>query len=744
MGSGPILFERWSGSLSDPRFDSEILEGQFRRSTYPQTRLRLRVALLYVLASSLAWTIYFSVAQGANSSPGMALGAFSLAVLAGGASAVTQTDFYKRRAVWVGAAAAAALCGATLLGFIGRGGERTCIGLTSLSSMAVQVLLLNYTVMPLPLYARVALNTAFSVAFEVLAALIGAGSGGGLVIVARVLLHICVHAMGLHVLVKSQVRMRGVFMKVGQSLLVRCQLEMEKHLKEKMIHSVMPPKVAEWLMSEAVADENTGTVGEDGERSECSFGLRKVSSPRSSNTAASLGNRASGGDDLRGLFRPFNMHRMESVSILFADIVGFTGMSSNKTAEQLVTLLSDLFGRFDVLCGRHGCEKISTLGDCYYCVSGCPEPRADHAVCCVELGLAMIGAIALFDQERKESVDMRVGVHTGTVLCGIVGTKRFKFDVWSNDVTLANRMESTGRPGKVHVSEKTLAFLQNQYYVQPAEQIQGLKTYFIIGRRSEMVTQALAVEPWLCPPSPLQQSPVRHHQCPAPTPMLLAQDDKKSSSLPSVFDPTKGEGVSIRDLEEMACKKPKVKRRDSRRKGLATLHRIKRASERRQPLLDRGANGVTNGDSFRSRSKTIGVKRASSGANLSQLSPGSLSLSHGSIQQQICAMNGVVPDHAGSRVSSYYTASHSTINDPASTNDVSPVATSGGSNNAAESSVPLNEKLAQSLQMRKQSDMQMIRCIQDDGSHTQYFVRPPLHLATLFFLDQANCLLLHI
>ena len=84
------------------------------------------------------------------------------------------------------------------------------------------------------------------------------------------------------------------------------------------------------------------------------------------------------------------MHRMENVSILFADIVGFTKMSSNKTAHQLVGLLNDLFGRFDFLCQKNGCEKISTLGDCYYCVSGCPEPRPDHAKCCVEMGLAMI------------------------------------------------------------------------------------------------------------------------------------------------------------------------------------------------------------------------------------------------------------------------------------------------------------------------------------------------------------------
>jgi len=181
-------------------------------------------------------------------------------------------------------------------------------------------------------------------------------------LVIRILMQTCIHLIGMHILIMTFVRMRGTFMKVGQSLVVRQQLELEKQLKEKMIHSVMPPKVADWLMEESERER---------EREDS---LKKGSIP-SNNT------------DIRSLFRPFNMHSMEDVSILFADIVGFTRMSSNKTAEQLVDILNDLFERFDDLCEHHGCEKISTLGDCYYCVSGCPEPKSDHAKCCIEMGL---------------------------------------------------------------------------------------------------------------------------------------------------------------------------------------------------------------------------------------------------------------------------------------------------------------------------------------------------------------------
>ncbi|CAH8576707.1 unnamed protein product [Schistosoma rodhaini] len=193
-------------------------------------------------------------------------------------------------------------------------------------------------------------------------------------------------------------------------------------------------------------------------------------------------------------FRKFHVNQLENVSVLFADIVGFTKMSSNKSASHLVYLLNDLFGRFDRLCELVGCEKIATLGDCYYCVSGCPNPTEDHAERTVEMGRAMCLAIQQFDEDHSEEVNMRVGVHTGKVICGIVGTRRFKFDVWSNDVTLANEMESSGEAGKVHISEATLSFVKDIYEVSEGKPVHDIRKFKVLVEFFNKEEQCFAIK----------------------------------------------------------------------------------------------------------------------------------------------------------------------------------------------------------------------------------------------------------
>ena len=148
-------------------------------------------------------------------------------------------------------------------------------------------------------------------------------------------------------------------------------------------------------------------------------------------------------------------------TILFADIVGFTKLSAETSAVEIVQMLNWVFSIFDRLTEVYGLEKIKTIADAYMVVGGVPEERTDHAEAVVALGLAMLGEVERFAQESGIKLAVRIGVHTGAVVAGVIGQKKFVYDLWGDTVNTASRMESHGEAGKVHISEAVFVALQH-------------------------------------------------------------------------------------------------------------------------------------------------------------------------------------------------------------------------------------------------------------------------------------------
>ncbi len=175
-----------------------------------------------------------------------------------------------------------------------------------------------------------------------------------------------------------------------------------------------------------------------------------------------------------------------TVSVMFADLCGFTALSRKTNPADLVTMLNGIFTAFDTIVERHGVEKIKTIGDCYMTVGGLPTHRDDHARVVASASLEMVNALDQINKVNGTELQMRIGIHTGPVVAGVIGKIKFTYDLWGDTVNVASRMESSGMPGMVHISEQTEQELRGHFLLEERGFVEckGLgqvKTFFLKG-----------------------------------------------------------------------------------------------------------------------------------------------------------------------------------------------------------------------------------------------------------------------
>jgi class 3 adenylate cyclase len=185
----------------------------------------------------------------------------------------------------------------------------------------------------------------------------------------------------------------------------------------------------------------------------------------------------------------------DDVTVLFADIVGFTPFSAKLSPSELVSFLNEIFSSFDRLAQERGLEKIKTMGDSYMVVGGVPTPKADHAQCAAEMALRMREDFCDLVAGKRLSLDLRIGLNSGPVVAGVIGSRKFSYDVWGDTVNMASRMESHGVSGRVQVTEATRDHLIGGYEFEGPQTIEvkgagEVVTYFLVGRRDGSASKA--------------------------------------------------------------------------------------------------------------------------------------------------------------------------------------------------------------------------------------------------------------
>jgi len=187
--------------------------------------------------------------------------------------------------------------------------------------------------------------------------------------------------------------------------------------------------------------------------------------------------------------------QFSSASILFADVVDFTPLSERLPPPEVVGLLDHLFSHFDVLAERYGLEKIKTIGDCYMVAAGVPSPRPDHARALALMALDMVAAMRSVDEVGHLGLELRVGINSGPVVAGVIGRKRFLYDLWGDAVNTASRMESHGTAGRIQITRETKELLEDEFVCEPRGTIPvkgkgEMEAWYLVGRRDGLAPAA--------------------------------------------------------------------------------------------------------------------------------------------------------------------------------------------------------------------------------------------------------------
>ena len=496
-----------------PAFNSPILERHWRRKVVEFLRRRFRIAVMFIALFSLLWIVFFSVhlpfnpprTQQESETRINDLAIYSVRYtwwyVAGGATVfalvavllmLTFSKYYQKISLLLSILLSLLLMFCSFALVLALYFDPSVEGFSTISFVAqftitAVVVLIIFTLSRLPMWLSLILNITYLCILEVLVALFTYGLQTKQyprklfihTTTSRALFHLCLLLAGVSTAYLSQVRLHATFWKIAQCVLSQKALELERDLEERTILSMMPKPFADELMELQVqlAFMVKAKVGQEGDAQQLDPMFQSITTP-------------------------FTICSMEGVTILFADIVDFTEFSSTLSAAELVGILNEVFSIFDELVPKHKCEKISTLGDCYFCVSGCPEPISGHADNCVDMGLSIVDALDAFREKTGLPLEMRVGIHTGSVFCGVMGTKRFKFDVWSRDVKVAKNVESVGTPGRVLVSAVTNSFLSSAYVVEEANihhqlpELEGLPMYYVVGRRNRAMAAGTSVMEW--------------------------------------------------------------------------------------------------------------------------------------------------------------------------------------------------------------------------------------------------------